>query len=270
MPSTTYLILSAPERREGARLEGRNGAGAMLSRSLMAAGRRFRTLAAVAGLVCAGALVGPAGAGEIQAQTAGLYFRAPVVSLREARFQTVYRQQLDFSCGSAALASLLTFHYELRTSEQEALLAMWEGGDQEKIRRLGFSLLDMKKYLASRGLRADGFEASLDDLRKAGLPAIVLLNINNYKHFVVIKGIRDDEVLVGDPAFGVNIMPRAKFEASWNGILFVIRQQVEVGRKNFNLERDWGVRGKAPFGTALGRNQGLSTFAMLLPGRNEF
>ncbi|MDF0678119.1 MAG: hypothetical protein P0107_03335 [Nitrosomonas sp.] len=27
-------------------------------------------------------------------------------------FSTVYRQQFDFSCGSAALASLLTFHYD--------------------------------------------------------------------------------------------------------------------------------------------------------------
>jgi len=240
-------------------------------RAARAVGRRFATAAALAGVVCAGAaLAGPAIAGEIQAQTAGLYFRAPIISLKEARFQSIYRQQLDFSCGSAALASLLTFHYDRPTNERETLLAMWEVGDQEKIRRLGFSLLDMKKFLASRGLRADGFQASLDDLRKAGVPAIVLVNISNYKHFVVIKGIRDDEVLVGDPAFGVNIIPRAKFDTMWNGILFVVREQVELGRKNFNLDSDWGVRAKAPFGTALGRNQGLANFAMQLPGRNEF
>ncbi len=260
-------------QHEGLTLSPSKGEARLAPRKVAApktVGRFLRTVAAAGGFVCAGALAGPAGAGEVLAQTAGVYFRAPVVSLKEARFQSVYRQQLDFSCGSAALASLLTFHYERPTSEREALVAMWENGDQEKIRRLGFSLLDMKKYLASRGLRADGFEASIDDLGKAGVPAIVLVNMNNYKHFVVVKGVRGDEVLVGDPAFGVNIIPREKFDAMWNGILFVIRGQAEVGRRNFNLERDWAVRGKAPFGTALGRNQGLSTFAMLLPGRNEF
>jgi len=163
----------------------------------MTAARRYRMAAAVAGALCAGVLGLPAAAGEVQVATAGGFFNAPIVSLKEARFQTVYRQQLDFSCGSAALASLLTFHYERPTTEQQALLAMWEAGDQAKIQRLGFSLLDMKKFLETLGLRSDGFEVPLDNLRKAGIPAIALINTNGYKHFVVIKGVTDDEVLVG-------------------------------------------------------------------------
>ncbi len=34
-----------------------------------------------------------------------------VVSVKEARFTTTQRQQFDFSCGSAAVATLLTHHY---------------------------------------------------------------------------------------------------------------------------------------------------------------
>ncbi|MDV7389798.1 hypothetical protein RZS08_00535, partial [Arthrospira platensis SPKY1] len=35
----------------------------------------------------------------------------PTVSLKGARFIATLRQQYDFSCGSAAVATLLTHHY---------------------------------------------------------------------------------------------------------------------------------------------------------------
>ncbi len=41
---------------------------------------------------------------------------------------------------------------------------MFERGDQAKIRKEGFSMLDMKRYLESLGLRADGFELPVDRL----------------------------------------------------------------------------------------------------------
>ena len=191
--------------------------------------------------------------------------RVKVVSLKEARFQSVIKQQYDFSCGSAALASLLTFHYNHPVSENGVFTKMFKEGDQERIRKYGFSLLDMKKYLASVGYNSDGFQVGLDRLEKAGVPAIVLINTNGYKHFVVIKGLSDQEVLVGDPALGVRIWPREEFLNSWNGIIFVVRSQISEGRKYFNLERDWKVRSKAPFGSALSR-QSLASFSVHLTG----
>ena len=46
-----------------------------------------------------------------------------------------------------------------------------------------------------------------------GLPAIVLLNDRGYRHFVVVKGLRDGRVLLGDLARGTRAMSRARFEA---------------------------------------------------------
>src|SRR5690606_12380707 len=105
-----------------------------------------------------------------------------VTSYKEARFQTVLKQEHDFSCGSAALASLLSFHYQDPVSEQQVFEAMFAAGDQERIRRQGFSLLDMRKYLSGRGYKADGFRIALDLLAdKASVPAIVLINTNGYR-----------------------------------------------------------------------------------------
>jgi len=208
----------------------------------------------------------PAGAGTVEVPVIlGGPAHLKVTSLKEARFQTVIKQQFDFSCGSAALATLLTYHYEHPVDEMTVFTAMYERGDQARIRRSGFSLLDMKIYLESHGFKADGFELDLDRLRKAGVPAIVLINTNGYRHFVLIKGIEGDEVVVGDPALGVRIIERRRFEAMWNGVAFVVRSSATMGRKYFNQDKDWMVRAKAPFGSALSR-QSLSNFTVHLTG----
>ena len=144
------------------------------------------------------------------------------VSFAEMPFRTVVRQQFDYSCGSAALATLLRYHYGRHTSEAMVFQAMYAVGDQARIQKLGFSLLDMKKYLAAMGYQADGYRLSLDALAKAATPAIALIQIGAYKHFVVIKGVIGDSVLVGDPALGLRKFSRAEFLAGWNGIAFLL------------------------------------------------
>ena len=178
-----------------------------------------------------------------------------VSSLKEARFKTTVPQQYDFSCGSAATATLLTFQYGHPVSESDVFLQMYRNGDQGKIRSEGFSLLDMQRYLQSLGFTADGFELPLDKLLEEGLPAIVLLNDRGYRHFVVVKGMRDGRVLLGDPARGTRAMSRGRFEALWdNGVLFVVHNRRELAR--FNHPRDWRTAPPAPLQSGIGR-QGL-------------
>lgn len=227
-------------------------------------------LHAVLGLALFAAAAAPAALADMQVAGFGGNFSVPVVSIREGRFQTVIRQQYDYSCGSAALASLLTFHYERPTTERETFVSMYEAGDQEKIRAQGFSLLDMKTYVARIGLAADGFRMSLEKLSQIGVPVVTLINMGGYRHFVVIKGVRDGEVVVGDPALGVRIVKAADFEAMWTGVVFLIRNDARLARANFNHQRDWRVRQKAPFGTALTRDSlaNFTLFSTFLP--NEF
>jgi len=179
--------------------------------------------------------------------------RMPVTSLRQSRLAAVVLQQYDFSCGSAAVATLLTHHYGLPTSEAAVFEAMYRQGDQAKIQREGFSLLDMKRFLRSHGFEADGFEQPLDKLLEAGVPAIVLINQKGYQHFVVVKGLRGDRVLVGDPANGTRAVPRAQFEASWpSRLLFVVHNRMDAAR--FNLAADWRAAPQAPLASGIGRD----------------
>lgn len=173
-------------------------------------------------------------------------FSVPVQSVEDRRFATVIRQQYDFSCGSAALATLLHHHYGSPQGEAQVFRGMWAEGDRAQIRRLGFSLLDMKRYLATLGYQADGFEVTLDEVAKAGVPGIALINLNGYRHFVVVKGVSRDEVLVGDPSLGLKPMPAADFSKAWNGVYFALGNDLKRARSNFNRDAQWANFSRAP------------------------
>ena len=150
----------------------------------------------------------------------------PSQSYAELKFRDVVRQRFDFSCGSAAVATLLTYEYLRPTTETAAFQYMYKTGDKKKIQKHGFSLLDIKRYLSSLGYKSDGYRLSLDKLMELRLPAIVLIEVNGYKHFVVVKGISNQNVLIGDPAMGLRMDSRKHFLTLWkNGIVFVIHEE---------------------------------------------
>ena len=185
-----------------------------------------------------------------------------VSSKKESQFRSTMRQRYDFSCGSAALATLLSSGYEDAVSEGAVFARMYEAGDKERIRKQGFSLLDIKTYLESEGYIADGYRISLDKLAELRIPAITVVSTNGYKHFVVIKGVTEKEVLVSDPAAGTTVLLRSHFETMWNGILFVIRNRKNVAANYYNRKEDWQVRTKAPIGAAMEASElgGMTNF----------
>ena len=211
---------------------------------------RFVATAAVAALVLSGCATQTRATEPLFLSTSGSLndYRVPVASMLARKFNTVVRQQYDFSCGSAALATLLEYHYDLPKTETDVFTGMWREGDQKRIRQVGFSLLDMKRYLADIHLRADGYRVSLDAIAKRGLPGIALITVKGYRHFVVVKGIGNGQVLIGDPSLGLRSMPIEEFKPIWNGLYFVLNSDIEVGQRNFNGAHQWRVLARAPVG----------------------
>jgi len=218
-------------------------------------------------VVAAACILGP-GAQAATVEVRGPHdgaFSAQVQSVKESRFTTTQRQQFDFSCGSAAVATLLTHHYDDAVSERDVFEFMFRHGDQAKIRKEGFSMLDMKRFLESRGFRADGFEQPVERLAQERIPAIVLLSERGYRHFVVVKGLGRGRVLVGDPAMGTRAMSVARFRTLWmNGILFVVHNQRDKAR--FNLASDWHIAPPAPLQLAVERQQLLDSLPVRRAG----
>ncbi len=231
-----------------------------------------RLACAIASLLALGALDASAQSSTPFLGATGNTFSMPVRTIKQIRQQIAFRatlhQKYDFSCGSAAVATLLTYHYGKPVDEAAIFQWMYASGDQEKIRREGFSLLDMKRYLEHAGYQADGVRVSLDELARVGVPAIALVSDQGYRHFVVVKGLHDSRVALGDPALGGRIVSREQFESMWvGGIFFVIRSHLDVAR--FNVPADWSAHLAAPVALGVAR-ESMATFSLGVPDANRF
>ncbi|MFT6927964.1 MAG: putative double-glycine peptidase [Psychromonas sp.] len=211
-----------------------------------------------------------AGIVNLPGNISGGNFSIAVSSIAEQRFKTVYKQKYDFSCGSAALASLLSFHYDDVIDEFGVFENMFSHGDQAKIQQQGFSLLDMKLYLSRRGYASNGFRISLEQLAAAEIPGITIINNNGYMHFVIIKGSNEREVLVGDPALGLKVIDKEEFEKMWGKqIIFVIQNKKEIASNYYQDKTEWKLRVKAQLGLAVDRSS-LGLFNLLQPSEIDF
>jgi len=217
----------------------------------MMLGSRFWATAAALCLGMANFLTVSAGAGSLFLDGVGFGSSAvtmDVDSFQEKKYKATFAQQYDFSCGSAALATLLTYNYNIRVTEQDVFKNMIENGDKKVISESGFSLLDLKNFLTRHGLESNGYRAPLSKLAQVGVPAIVLVNVRGYSHFVVLEGIHGGWVLLSDPANGMRSEAIGEFERQWTGIFFLIVTNAEQAQKRFNDPARWAAAPLPPWG----------------------
>jgi predicted double-glycine peptidase len=146
----------------------------------------------------------------------------PVQSIRERKFADLIEQKTDFSCGAAALATVLRQAYWLDVDEELVIKGMLATADQDLVRTQGFSMLDMKRYIESIGMRARGYRIPPEKLEAVTIPVVVLMDIRGYKHFVVMQRAQKDWVYIGDPVLGHKRYSHEDFVKGWNGIVFAI------------------------------------------------
>lgn len=145
-----------------------------------------------------------------------------VVSMKGLKYQNLIRQHTDFSCGAAALATILKYAYRLDVDENKILQGLFAVSDPDIVRVRGFSLLDIKNYVEAVGFRGRGYRVDVDTLKDIRIPTIVLLDLKGYKHFVVLKKVDGDDVYVADPALGNKVIAKETFAAQWNGVVFAV------------------------------------------------
>jgi hypothetical protein len=151
--------------------------------------------------------------------------RVTIKPYSEFKYQNIVRQAYDYSCGSAALVTLLNHYLGIWVDEKQAMEGMLAHGEAEKIvARRGFSLLDMKRYVATLGVEAAGFRADVTQLAQLTQPAIVPIHYAGFKHFVIVRGVRGGKVFIADPSAGHLVVSTAEFEQIWGdrNTLFVL------------------------------------------------
>ena len=147
-----------------------------------------------------------------------------VKPLAEQQFKNIVHQAYDYSCGSAALTTVLNGYLGRQFSERQVMDGLLKFGETEKIvQRRGFSLLDMKRLTTALGHPSGGYKGKFDDLKKLDHPAIVPIHYGGFKHFVVVKKYKEGRVFVADPALGNISFPEARFQQIWeNNVMFIV------------------------------------------------
>ena len=179
-------------------------------------------------------------AGYIEVQTgSGPIIRRRVTSLKELKYRRIVSQTIDYSCGAAALATLLKYHFGINVTEKQIVTYLLKGGDQELIRKKGFSLLDIKRFAERIGYRTAGYKIKPEILPKITIPAIVLINSRGYSHFVVFKKMIGEKVFLADPARGNRTMQLKHFLKVWNNIILLI-DGLKVGQpEGLYMKKKW-------------------------------
>jgi predicted double-glycine peptidase len=164
-------------------------------------------------------------------------------SVIEQKYVDVVRQRDDFSCGAAAVATILKYAYKRDLNEVEVLRGMLAVSNVAQVRQRGFSMLDMRNYLETQGLQGTGFKVSSEQLYQVRVPVIVLLNVNGYEHFVVMRKATPGNVYLADPALGNRAIPFNTFLRDWQrGIIFsVIGTDYDQDNPLVTVEKPLGV-----------------------------
>ena len=142
----------------------------------------------------------------------------------QVKYRGIVRQAYDYSCGSAALTTLLNGYLGRQFQERQIMEGLLRFGETDKIvERRGFSVLDMKRLVTALGHPSGGFRASTKDLVVLDHPAIAPIGYAGFEHFVVVKGFKDGRVYVADPALGNLSFTIERFEEIWlDNVLFIV------------------------------------------------
>lgn len=132
----------------------------------------------------------------------------PLKSWKTLRDERIVKQDLDYSCGAASLATLLNSYYGQNLTEEALLKAMDKGYGRA-------SFEDMARALPQFGFRAQGFAASWEQLARLKMPVVVYVKHRKNDHFTVLRGISGDTVWLADPSLGNRTYSREQFLAMW-------------------------------------------------------
>lgn len=150
-----------------------------------------------------------ADAAQLHTQT--LSGSVPLQSWKQLRDARVVKQDLDYSCGAASIATVLNEYYQRPTTEAEVLKLLVKVAHNEG--RASFA--DMETILPRLGFKGMGLATSWEQLTALKIPVIVYVRQRKEDHFTVISGISEDKVKLSDPSLGNRTLTRGQFKAIW-------------------------------------------------------
>ena len=135
----------------------------------------------------------------------------PLKTWKDLRDAGIEKQDKDYSCGSAATATILRSFYGLDVHEKDIL---------DEVIRIGndgtASFSDLELAVRKFTFKAIGLSANFEKLKTIKIPAIVYLRYRDTNHFSVIRGINEEGVVwLGDPSWDNRKFTEYQFKNMW-------------------------------------------------------
>ena len=175
-------------------------------------------------------------AGDVPIRAGTVRLEAPMRSWIEIQRQHVVMQGLDYSCGAAALATVMNYYFGDSVKEIDLLNDIIESlsdPDLEDRKANGLSMLDLKQCAERHGYQVAGVKLTYSSLPKLMGPVIVHLDRKGVLHFAVLRGLKGDRLYLADPSWGNLRMSIDRFEREWTGYALIL------GKPNFGLPTDY-------------------------------
>jgi len=169
----------------------------------------------------------------------GTRFTKPIKTWKDILEQNIVMQKFDYSCGAGAMATLMRYYFQDEITEKEVLediMNNLDKADIQKRKKDGFSVLDLKQFAERRGYKALGVKLKLSALPKLRGPILVHLETVDYRHFVVLRGMKEDHIFLADPGRGNLRMSVEEFSKEWSGIALIL------GKKGFGTLTEYPLK----------------------------
>ena len=174
---------------------------------------------------------------------------------RPLRYTHVTGQIDWYTCGAAAVSTLLTYYYGDEVSEQEVLeVAFAATQESGKDPLEGLTALSLKRAMQQRDYQVKAYRVNLEQLvdyfQRGGLPVVAHVT-KPQLHFLVISGIVPDprtqrpQVLLADPSWGRRIIPLEELVTykGFSGVILIAvpksQEQLEEVRRLQQEELTW-------------------------------
>ena len=143
--------------------------------------------------------------------------------------QEIVRQQEDYDCGPAALATLLAAHSGANPNLTELMARLGASASETtRIREQGFSLEQLARLAQDAGANPQVIRISAASLATIRLPVLVYLQLPTGPHFSLLTGLAGHHVALADPSQGRLIWTREDFLSAWaprgEGYLLSLRE----------------------------------------------
>lgn len=160
-------------------------------------------------------------------------FQAFPKNQRQLRVEGVVLQERDFSCGAAALSTVLQHQWGGSETETQILTALLRMLTREELLdrfQNGLTLTDLRRLAAGFGYQTVIGRLPLEKLRESKIPLIVGITTRGYNHFVVFRGMDDHYVYTADPSGGKLRVPIDVFAKEWqrNAVLVVVKPGADL------------------------------------------